>query len=172
MSRARGCQMAEGQVVCWGRGDLGQLGTGRALLSVGVTARTMPPDPVLLGEPATSLAAGWDHTCVVTALTARVLCWGSNGHGQLGVGHRLPVGGTPASVPPLPVALELPALQVRRGLCALLRFTTREGSVYHETGCLTTDDTRCGAHTTAGGGGRGAHVRAAAGRRGAVLGPR
>ena len=60
-----------------------------------------------------SLAAGWDHTCAVTSHAKRVLCWGSNWHGQLGVGHRLNVGSTPESMPPAAVPLELPALQVR-----------------------------------------------------------
>ena len=119
---------------CWGSNDEGQLGLGDTSSPTlsrdigdepGEMGRMLPPVDLGGAAPA-AVAAGGKHSCALLR-GGGVLCWGSNVYGQLGVGHRLPVGGTPASVPPLPVALELPALQVRCGLCTWLRFSTREG---------------------------------------------
>lgn len=70
-----------GEVVCWGRNDLGQRGQ---------------PGPA---GPFTALAAGGHHTCAL-ALTGALWCWGSNTHGQLGWGT--------ASFSALPVPANLP----------------------------------------------------------------
>lgn len=69
-----------GVVLCWGRGQGGQLGLGERL--------DRPPafaQPVSLPSPVYDLAVGAGHSCVVT-LDGEVRCWGSNGGGQLGIG--------------------------------------------------------------------------------------
>jgi alpha-tubulin suppressor-like RCC1 family protein len=74
--------LADGSAKCWGDNSFGQLGiSNTALLN-------LAPTPVL-GGPGTftarDVAAGSNHTCAVRANGA-VVCWGSNGSGQLGVG--------------------------------------------------------------------------------------
>jgi alpha-tubulin suppressor-like RCC1 family protein len=64
-----------GAVLCWGSNYYGQLGTARL-------RQTPVPIGVTLPGPATSIAAGDYHTCVVVA--ADVLCWGVNSDRQLG----------------------------------------------------------------------------------------
>jgi len=62
-----------GQVGCWGRNNVGQLGT------------VTPGNLVNLGVlHARKIAAGWDHTCVILS-DGTVGCWGGNSCGQLGV---------------------------------------------------------------------------------------
>jgi alpha-tubulin suppressor-like RCC1 family protein len=66
-------------VKCWGLNDRGQLGNG-------TTADAPMPTPVVgLGTQVSAVAAGYKHTCAVTAAGA-VKCWGSNQFGQLGIG--------------------------------------------------------------------------------------
>jgi alpha-tubulin suppressor-like RCC1 family protein len=69
---------------CWGRNKNGQLGDGNAPTDV-----LVPPmgDLNLGGVRVTSVAAGADHTCVMTATSPGVRCWGSNSDGQLGDGN-------------------------------------------------------------------------------------
>ncbi|MBL8685273.1 MAG: hypothetical protein JNK05_39205 [Myxococcales bacterium] len=68
-----------GQVVCWGANASGQLGSG----AVG-TSRAAP---VAVGglTDAVEIAAGATHTCA-RRMTGAVVCWGSNGAGELGDG--------------------------------------------------------------------------------------
>ncbi len=64
---------------CWGDNSLGQVGDGTSegrLLGVFV-------QPVIVGD--VQLAAGFNHTCVLTSGGA-VSCWGANSDGQLGDG--------------------------------------------------------------------------------------
>jgi alpha-tubulin suppressor-like RCC1 family protein len=77
-------RLENGQARCWGRNDLGQLGTNTT---------TSSPRPVTVSGVGGSgsltkvlqLSAGGTHTCaVMTNLTAR--CWGLNNNGQLGDG--------------------------------------------------------------------------------------
>ena len=80
-----------GQVKCWGKNDLGQLGQGDAD-SVGKTSGD-PDDelgeipPVDLGTDVTarSVAVGERHSCALLN-DGSVKCWGANDNGQLGLG--------------------------------------------------------------------------------------
>ncbi|MCA0295793.1 MAG: hypothetical protein LCH96_10900 [Actinobacteria bacterium] len=67
-----------GTVVCWGRGNEGQLGDGNyndRSTPVGVNGLTT----------VTSMVAGYSHTCAVEA-GGTAVCWGRNSQGQLGNG--------------------------------------------------------------------------------------
>ena len=87
------CALAAGvetQVYCWGRNDVGQLG------STVVAVDPAAPIPVSLSTVVTGLSAGRHHTCVSTWTSD--FCWGDNSHGQLGAGtvggwSVLPTGG-------------------------------------------------------------------------------
>lgn len=73
-----------GGIKCWGDNTFGNLGDGTQ------TARTAPVDVQGLssGVVAVSVSSG-GHSCAVTNI-GRVLCWGSNGYGQLGNGTTIP----------------------------------------------------------------------------------
>ena len=71
--------MPDGSIECWGNNDFGQLGNGTN------TGSNVPVDVVGLGG-GTTIVAGGNHTCVLTA--GEVWCWGRNDQGQLGDGTR------------------------------------------------------------------------------------
>ncbi len=83
-------RMSGGGVKCWGSGESGQLGDGRA------GHRTAPVDVVGLSASATQVAAGGASTCALLA-GGGVMCWGLNDAGALGNGkdwaERTPVDG-------------------------------------------------------------------------------
>jgi hypothetical protein len=68
--------LATGQVSCWGRGNLGQLGDGAASSS---ETPVRVPDV----RDASQVVVGESSTCIRTR-DGRALCWGENGYGQLG----------------------------------------------------------------------------------------
>ena len=81
---------------CWGYNVAGQLGDGSttsSALPVAVpgTFRTDPlvifhsPDPDFPLPPGPFVAAGYDHSCAISA-AGSTLCWGLNEYGQLGDG--------------------------------------------------------------------------------------
>lgn len=77
--REHACARAGGNVWCWGRNNLGQVGDGTS-----GNIRTRPTQVAGL-EGATQLALGLGHSCARTA-DGKVSCFGDNGQGQLGNG--------------------------------------------------------------------------------------
>jgi alpha-tubulin suppressor-like RCC1 family protein len=97
---------ASGGVRCWGSNGYGQLGDGT------IDARLTPVDVSSLSSGVAAIAAGWSHTCALTA-SGGVKCWGSNGYGQLGIvpGIWIPVDVmVMAQIPPLDESLYLPVI--------------------------------------------------------------
>ena len=76
---------SRGGVVCWGKGDVGQLGNGD------VVDKNHPVTVVTAEESSEPLvgivqiASGGEHTCALTQLGG-VLCWGNGSNGRLGNG--------------------------------------------------------------------------------------
>ena len=68
-----------GGVKCWGRNNYGQLGDGTT------TDRNIPAEVIGLAGEVRAISAGEYSTCAVT-LARGVMCWGSNGGGELGDG--------------------------------------------------------------------------------------
>ena len=90
------CAIANGAAYCWGQGKTGQLGDPtQKIKSVTV--------PILVhGIPGTVVSVTQDgypdvvadtaqhvHACALTS-AGKVYCWGSNGHGQLGINSKSP----------------------------------------------------------------------------------
>lgn len=98
--------LSNGDVICWGAGNLGQLGQGNNQTwgdAIGETPAAL--SPVALGGFAVALAAGYLHTCALLDDGA-VRCWGSADSGQLGNGDEEFVGLTnlPSDRPVVPLA--------------------------------------------------------------------
>ena len=79
-----------GEVTCWGSNISGQLGSGRPLgnpdSATPVTVSGLPVDSeASVSDIASDIDAGANHSCTLKA--GKVLCWGSNLHGQLGNGE-------------------------------------------------------------------------------------
>lgn len=70
-----------GKVLCWGRNLEGQIGSP---VQDSVPFSPTPYEVEINGV--TQLASSGNHVCVIR-YDSRVSCWGSNGMGQLGVGH-------------------------------------------------------------------------------------
>ena len=100
-----------GGVQCWGSGFSGQLGNGSS------EGAATPVQVSGLARGGTQLVGGDYHMCVLTD-TGRVLCWGSNRDGQLGIGDA-----AEAATPETPAGLEEDVAAIyasRSGACALL----------------------------------------------------
>jgi alpha-tubulin suppressor-like RCC1 family protein len=80
------CTLEGGVVQCWGENKAGQLGDGT------FDDRTLPVQVVVFSGSATAVAAGFQHTCALTA-AGEVVCWGDNWAGQLGEGTNKATGG-------------------------------------------------------------------------------
>jgi hypothetical protein len=117
-----GCALLSGgEVTCWGRNTLGQLGRAPTRTDAGVVEE--PPSLVPDLEDAVGLCAGRAHACALRG-DGTLRCWGDNTHGQLGTGATSP----PPSAPVQPLGLErVVAVDCGfQGTCAL----QEEGAVW------------------------------------------
>ena len=74
-----GIRANDSRVLCWGRGDFGQLGDGStAFHNVGIPNLTRDSSAYL------SVSVGSYYTCGIRANDSRVLCWGDGYYGELG----------------------------------------------------------------------------------------
>jgi alpha-tubulin suppressor-like RCC1 family protein len=71
--------LTNGEAMCWGRNNYGQLGDGTT------TNRNVPTPVVSLGTTIRSISGGLNHTCAITTGGA-AKCWGYNALGSLGNG--------------------------------------------------------------------------------------
>jgi alpha-tubulin suppressor-like RCC1 family protein len=82
--------LQSGLIYCWGDNQFGQLGYNRTD-NLGDGEPVTSFGYVTLGDLATRIAAGGDHTCAL--LTSGALrCWGRNDFGQLGRGNTANLG--------------------------------------------------------------------------------
>ena len=85
------CALANtNEIWCWGNNPYGELGRDPIAVSRGLPAK-VPGLPPVVG-----IAAGDNHTCALLASNL-LMCWGSNGAGQLGNGTK-DSGPTPVAV--------------------------------------------------------------------------
>jgi alpha-tubulin suppressor-like RCC1 family protein len=70
---------------CWGRNDVGQLGTGVRDMGTGELVNAVRPVAVGGATRFVEVAAGSDHTCALDRM-GRAWCWGDNSDGKLGDG--------------------------------------------------------------------------------------
>jgi alpha-tubulin suppressor-like RCC1 family protein len=75
------CALEADGVHCWGQNVFGQLGDN----SFDQKHAPFAVPVGLITSEVVALAAGGDHTCVMT-IAGRVQCWGSNTYGELGNG--------------------------------------------------------------------------------------
>ena len=86
--------LRDGEVICWGRNDRGQLGRGDKIDvgdGNGPTVAGAGPIDLGPGRTAVQVATGRYHTCALLD-DGDVMCWGANDHGQLGRGDTVDVG--------------------------------------------------------------------------------
>ncbi len=81
-----------GRLYCWGRNVEGQIGVG----SSGENNYVTTPTLIDVGN-VKDIALGYQHMCALTT-DDRLLCWGANNHGQVGLGMESPVVDTPTEV--------------------------------------------------------------------------
>jgi alpha-tubulin suppressor-like RCC1 family protein len=127
-----------GAVVCWGRNDNGELGTGDT------NERHIPTGVVGLGSGVSAIAAGGFHTCALTT-GGGVRCWGANYDDQLGNGGSLADGGGIDSNVPVPVStLSTGVTAIAAGgyhTCALLSGGQAQCWGWNKNGQLGNDTT-------------------------------
>src|SRR3989339_397621 len=79
-----GIRSSDSRVLCWGRGDYGQLGDGS-----NATHNTLNPNITTDSSIYTSISTGTMHTCGIRSNDSRVMCWGQGTSGQLGDGQTI-----------------------------------------------------------------------------------
>ncbi|MEC8107162.1 MAG: putative Ig domain-containing protein, partial [Candidatus Thermoplasmatota archaeon] len=103
----------DGDVVCWGRNNAGQLGTS------GGDKDTPQAINLGTGRTATSIYAGGNFNCAILD-DASVKCWGHNNAGQLGIGSQVNTN-TPTTINSLGSGRTAVTLALaHHSMCALL----------------------------------------------------
>jgi len=113
--------LTNGDIRCWGRGQLGQLGQGNTD-TIGDDEVPADRGPVAVGGPVAEIVAGQDHTCA-RLQSGALRCWGEGRFGQLGYGSTETVGDDelPESMPEVLEGLSVEGLAAgARHTCALL----------------------------------------------------
>ncbi len=82
LNKEHTCAIADGKAYCWGAGTYGRLGNGTTAQSVVPVA--VNTSGTLAGKTVSSIAAGYEHTCVIA--DGKPYCWGRGTSGQLGNG--------------------------------------------------------------------------------------
>lgn len=82
---------SSGALSCWGSRELGQLGHGAVVVGGIASPQATVDGNGLPLSKAIAVTAGLEHSCAIIGATAqatqgKVVCWGSNGKGQLGDG--------------------------------------------------------------------------------------
>lgn len=81
VGKAHACVVfTSGGAKCWGANDSGQLGTGN------YSSTVVPTDVTGYTSNVKTIDAGGSHSCLVTASTNEIFCFGNNSSGQLGNG--------------------------------------------------------------------------------------
>jgi cysteine-rich repeat protein len=107
--------LSTGDVICWGAGNLGQLGQANNQAWGDALAETPANlSPIQLGGPALAIVAGHLHTCALLD-GGSVRCWGSSESGQLGNGDEEFVGLTNVPSDRAPVPLAGPVISIGAG---------------------------------------------------------
>jgi alpha-tubulin suppressor-like RCC1 family protein len=102
-----------GRVLAWGDNTFGELGNGT---TGGISSTPVPVD-LPAGTAVTAIAAGEGHALALTSV-GRVLTWGDNEFGQLGIGTI--TGGSPVPVPvDLPAGIRVTAVAGSQSSLAL-----------------------------------------------------
>ena len=137
--------MNTGNVRCWGRNTYGQLGRAHAN-HIGDNEQVYENEDsdVEVGGSVKNIVAGGNHTCALLD-NGKVRCWGYNGHGQLGYGHRNPIGDSedPADAGDVPVGGDV-VMQLAAGenhTCAVLNTGNMRCWGYNGFGQLGYGDT-------------------------------
>lgn len=116
------CALLEaGQVRCWGRNRVGQLGYAHKR-DIGDDETPSSAGDVDIGAPAVQLSTTASHTCALLVGGA-VVCWGDGDTGRLGYGNTRDIGDDETPALAGPVSLGGTALRVSAGqghTCALL----------------------------------------------------
>ena len=116
-------RLSSNDVICWGKGDVGQLGNGDPM-NWGDQPNELPSGlaPIALGGPALGLAVGYEHNCALLD-NGQVRCWGEGSAGQLGYGNEDNVGLATLPAEEDPVQLGAQAVAIYAGgahTCAIL----------------------------------------------------
>lgn len=77
---------------CWGLGSLGATGHGDTATIGDNETIDKENTLVRIAPEVTQLSGGVNHTCALTKNEGKVICWGQNSYGQLGLGHDFNVG--------------------------------------------------------------------------------
>ncbi len=109
--------LSSGEVLCWGRNQVGQVGRGGPV--GGNAARVLVPTRVVGLSDVVEIGAGGQHTCALRA-GGEVWCWGNNQQGQLGDGT-FTFSSSPVQVRGLSDVVRLGIGSFARTSCALLR---------------------------------------------------